>query len=172
MFNAEMDKQRFEMDQEQMEMEMQMMQDEISSREQDTDFMFNNNMESLRRDAEERMHEIERRKQEEGWSEEEYSNALAQYDEWYFNREFEIQSEYDQDMRDIQFDQRQYENFQSVVEQNEIYDDGARGFFGNPVAGSIRQGGFEENLEDPGFLAMVGIIITVGTTLFQVARGK
>lgn len=172
MFNAEMDKQRFEMDQEQMEMEMQMMQDEISSREQDTDFMFNNNMESLRRDAEERMHEIERRKQEEGWSEEEYSNALAQYDEWYFNREFEIQSEYDQDMRDIQFDQRQYENFQSVVEQNEIYDDGARGFFGNPVAGSIRQGGFEENLEDPGFLAMVGIIITVGTTLFQVVRGK
>jgi len=172
MFNAEMDKQRFEMDQEQMEMEMQMMQDEISLREQDTDFMFNENMEGLKRDAEERMHEIDRRREEEGWSEEEYSNALAQYDEWYFNREFEIQSDYDQDMRDIQFDQRQYENFQSVVEQNEIYDDGARGFFGNPVAGSIRQGGFEENLEDPGFLAMIGIIITVGTTLFQVVRGK
>ena len=45
----------------------------------------------------------------------------------------EIQSNYDSSMREIEFDQRQYQNFQTVVETNELYQEGERGFFGNPI---------------------------------------
>ena len=38
--------------------------------------------------------------------------------------------------------------------------------------GTVRQGGFTDDLSDPGNLAMIGIIVTVGTTLLQLARGK
>ena len=75
-------------------------------------------------------------------------------------------------MREIDFDQRQYQNFQTVVESNELYQEGERGFFGNPIPGTVRQGGFTDDLSDPGNLAMIGIIVTVGTTLLQLARGK
>ena len=54
----------------------------------------------------------------------------------------------------------------------EVYSEGDRGFFGKPKSGGIKAGGPEEMLRDPTMLAMAGLVVTVGATLLQMARGK
>jgi hypothetical protein len=54
----------------------------------------------------------------------------------------------------------------------EIYGDEDRGFFGKPKAGALKTGGPGEMMQDPTMLAMAGLVVTVGATLLQMARGK
>jgi hypothetical protein len=54
----------------------------------------------------------------------------------------------------------------------EVYGDDERGFFGKPKAGALKTGGPEEMMQDPTMLAMAGLVVTVGATLLQMARGK
>jgi hypothetical protein len=171
-YRAEIEKQRLSMDQAQLETEMIQMQNDLNSRQNDVNNFYDSSMSDLENESNYRLDEIERRKADEGWSDERYQQELSNFDKWYFERQYEIQSEYDNSQRDIEFDQRQYENFSTVVETNELYQDGERGFFGNPMPGTIRQGGITDNLSDPGTLAMIGIVVTVGTTFLQLFRGK
>ncbi len=171
-FQAEVDKERLSMDKEQFEAEMMQLEREIQSRQSDADNFYNDSLAELTIEADMRLQELENRRVDENWSDERYQQELAEYDKWYLDRTYEIQSNYDSRMREIDFDQRQYQNFQTVVESNELYQEGERGFFGNPIPGTVRQGGFTDDLSDPGNLAMIGIIVTVGTTLLQLARGK
>ena len=171
-FQAEVDKERLSMDKEQFEAEMMQLEKEIQSRQSDADNFYNDSLAELTIEADMRLQELENRRVDENWSDERYQQELAEYDKWYSDRTYEIQSNYDSSMREIDFDQRQYQNFQTVVESNELYQEGERGFFGNPIPGTVRQGGFTDDLSDPGNLAMIGIIVTVGTTLLQLARGK
>ena len=171
-FQAEVDKERLSMDKEQFEAEMMQLEREIQSRQSDADNFYNDSLDELTIEADMRLQELENRRVDENWSDERYQQELAEYDKWYSDRTYEIQSNYDSSMREIDFDQRQYQNFQTVVESNELYQEGERGFFGNPIPGTVRQGGFTDDLSDPGNLAMIGIIVTVGTTLLQLARGK
>ena len=171
-FQAEVDKERLSMDKEQFEAEMMQLEREIQSRQSDADNFYNDSLAELTIEADMRLQELENRRVDENWSDERYQQELAEYDKWYSDRTYEIQSNYDSSMREIDFDQRQYQNFQTVVESNELYQEGERGFFGNPIPGTVRQGGFTDDLSDPGNLAMIGIIVTVGTTLLQLARGK
>ena len=171
-FQAEVDKERLSMDKEQFEAEMMQLEREIQSRQSDADNFYNDSLAELTIEADRRLQELENRRVDENWSDERYQQELAEYDKWYSDRTYEIQSNYDSSMREIDFDQRQYRNFQTVVESNELYQEGERGFFGNPIPGTVRQGGFTDDLSDPGNLAMIGIIVTVGTTLLQLARGK
>ena len=171
-FQAEIDKERLSMDKAQFEAEMAQMENEIQSREFEAEDLYSNSISDLAKEAEMRMKDLEARRINEDWSEERYQEELADYDQWYLDRTYEVQSEYDKRMREIDFDQRQYQNFQTVVETNEIYQEGERGFFGNPIPGTVRQGGFTDDLSDPGNLAMIGIVVTVGTTLLQLARGR
>lgn len=171
-FQAEIEKQRLSMDQAQLETEMMQMQNELSSRQSDADRFYENAMNDLNEESTFRLEELENNKQSEGWSDEVYQERLSEFDQWFFQRQFEIQSQYDDMLRNIDFDQRQYENLQTVIDTNEVYQDGERGFFGNPLPGSVRQGGIIDNLSDPGNLAMIGIIVTVAATLLQLARGK
>ena len=172
LFQAELDKQMLVMDQAQMEMEMMQMQDDISSRQFEAEAEYEFQKRELQQENEEYMNSIEERRADEGWDDEQYQEELREYDKWLLDKQFEIDQRHEQGLRDIEFEKRQYNNLQTVVNSNELYQDGERGFFGNPLPGSIRQGGFEENLEDPGFLAMIGIVLTVGTTLIQLSRGK
>lgn len=171
-FQAEVDKERLSMDKEQFEAEMMQLEKEIQSRQSDADRFYYDSLDELTIEADMRLQELENRRVDENWSDERYQQELAEYDKWYSDRTYEIQSNYDSSMREIDFDQRQYQNFQTVVESNELYQEGERGFFGNPIPGTVRQGGFTDDLSDPGNLAMIGIIVTVGTTLLQLARGK
>ena len=171
-FQAEVDKERLSMDKEQFEAEMMQLEREIQSRQSDANNFYNDSLAELTIEADMRLQELENRRVDENWSDERYQQELAEYDKWYSDRTYEIQSNYDSSMREIDFDQRQYQNFQTVVESNELYQEGERGFFGNPIPGTVRQGGFTDDLSDPGNLAMIGIIVTVGTTLLQLARGK
>ena len=171
-FQAEVDKERLSMDKEQFEAEMMQLEREIQSRQSDADNFYNDSLAELTIEADMRLQELENRRVDENWSDERYQQELAEYDKWYSDRTYEIQSNYDSSMREIDFDQRQYQNFQTVVESNQLYQEGERGFFGNPIPGTVRQGGFTDDLSDPGNLAMIGIIVTVGTTLLQLARGK
>ena len=171
-FQAEVDKERLSMDKEQFEAEMMQLEREIQSRQSDADRFYYDSLDELTIEADMRLQELENRRVDENWSDERYQQELAEYDKWYSDRTYEIQSNYDSSMREIDFDQRQYQNFQTVVESNELYQEGERGFFGNPIPGTVRQGGFTDDLSDPGNLAMIGIIVTVGTTLLQLARGK
>ena len=171
-FQAEVDKERLSMDKEQFEAEMMQLEREIQSRQSDADNFYYDSLDELTIEADMRLQELENRRVDENWSDERYQQELAEYDKWYSDRTYEIQSNYDSSMREIDFDQRQYQNFQTVVESNELYQEGERGFFGNPIPGTVRQGGFTDDLSDPGNLAMIGIIVTVGTTLLQLARGK
>ena len=159
-------------DKSQYEAEMMKLQNEIQSRETDAERFYEDSLLELSIEADNRLEELESRRIDENWSDERYQQELADYDKWYSDRTYEIQSNYDSSIREIEFDQRQYENLQTVVETNEIYQEGERGFFGNPIPGTVRQGGFTDDLSDPGNLAMLGIVITVGTTLLQLARGK
>ena len=152
--------------------EMAQLENEIQSRQFESEEFYDNSLVGLANEADARMQELEARRISEDWSDERYQNELSEYDQWYLDRTYEIQSDYDGRIREIEFDQRQYENLQTVVETNEIYQEGERGFFGNPIPGSVRQGGFTDDLSDPGNLAMLGIVITVGTTLLQLARGR
>ena len=171
-FQADIDKERLSMDKSQYEAEMMKLQNEIQSRETDAERFYEDSLLELSIEADNRLEELESRRIDENWSDERYQQELADYDKWYSDRTYEIQSNYDSSIREIEFDQRQYENLQTVVETNEIYQEGERGFFGNPIPGTVRQGGFTDDLSDPGNLAMLGIVITVGTTLLQLARGK
>ena len=54
----------------------------------------------------------------------------------------------------------------------EVYGDDERGFFGKPKVGALKTGGPEEMMQDPTMLAMAGLVVTVGATLLQMARGK
>ena len=171
-FQAEIDKERLSMDKAQYEAEMIQLQNEIQSRETDAERFYDDSLAQLTIEANNRAEELENRRIDENWSDERYQQELADYDKWYSDRTYEIQSNYDSRIREIEFDQRQYENLQTVVETNELYQEGERGFFGNPIPGTVRQGGFTDDLSDPGNLAMLGIVITVGTTLLQLARGK
>ena len=54
----------------------------------------------------------------------------------------------------------------------EVYGDEDRGFFGKPKMGGIKTGGPGEMLQDPTMLAIAGLVVTVGATLLQMARGK
>ena len=171
-FQAEIDKERLSMDKAQFEAEMAQMENEIQLREFEAEDLYSTSISDLAKEAEMRMKDLEARRINEDWSEERYQEELADYDQWYLDRTYEVQSEYDKRMREIDFDQRQYQNFQTVVETNEIYQEGERGFFGNPIPGTVRQGGFTDDLSDPGNLAMIGIVVTVGTTLLQLARGR
>ena len=171
-FQAEVDKDRLSMDKEQFEAEMMQLENEIQSRQFDADRFYDESLAELEIEADRRLQELESRRIDENWSDERYQQELAEYDKWYLDRTYEIQSNYDSSMREIEFEQRQYKNFQTVVETNELYQEGERGFFGNPIPGTVRQGGFTDDLSDPGNLAMIGIIVTVGTTLLQLARGK
>ena len=156
----------------QYEAEMAQLENEIQSRQFESEEFYDNSLAGLANEADARMQELEARRISEDWSDERYQNELSEYDQWYLDRTYEIQSDYDGRIREIEFDQRQHENLQTVVETNEIYQEGERGFFGNPIPGSVRQGGFTDDLSDPGNLAMLGIVITVGTTLLQLARGR
>ncbi len=171
-YQSEMEKQRLSMDQAQLEAEMLQMQNELNSRENDVNNFYSSSIEDLKNESSFRLDEIERRKADEDWSDEKYQQELSDFDKWELEREYEIQSEFENRQRELQFDQRQYENFSTVVETNELYQDGERGFFGNPMPGTIRQGGITDNLSDPGTLAMIGIVVTVGTTFLQLFRGK
>ena len=171
-FQADVDKERLSMDKAQYEAEMAQLENEIQSRQFESEEFYDNSLAGLANEADARMQELEARRISEDWSDERYQNELSEYDQWYLDRTYEIQSDYDGRIREIEFDQRQYENLQTVVETNEIYQEGERGFFGNPIPGSVRQGGFTDDLSDPGNLAMLGIVITVGTTLLQLARGR
>ncbi len=171
-YQSEMEKQRLSMDQAQLESEMIQMQNELNSRQNDVDNFYSSATKDLENESSYRQDEIERRRADENWSDEKYQQELSDFDKWELEREYEIQSEFENRQRDLQFDQRQYENFSTVVETNEIYQDGERGFFGNPMPGTIRQGGITDNLSDPGTLAMIGIVVTVGTTFLQLFRGK
>ena len=171
-FQADVDKGRLSMDKAQYEAEMAQLESEIQSRQFESEEFYDNSLAGLANEADARMQELEARRISEDWSDERYQNELSEYDQWYLDRTYEIQSDYDGRIREIEFDQRQYENLQTVVETNEIYQEGERGFFGNPIPGSVRQGGFTDDLSDPGNLAMLGIVITVGTTLLQLARGR
>ena len=171
-FQSEVDKERLSMDKEQFEAEMMQLENEIKSRQSDADRFYDDSVSELTIEADRRLQELESRRIDENWSDERYQQELAEYDKWYLDRTYEIQSNYDSSMREIEFEQRQYKNFQTVVETNELYQEGERGFFGNPIPGTVRQGGFTDDLSDPGNLAMIGIIVTVGTTLLQLARGK
>jgi len=171
-FQADVDKERLSMDKAQYEAEMMQLQNEIQSRGTDAERFYEDSLLDFSIEADNRLEELESRRIDENWSDERYQQEIADYDKWYSDRTYEIQSDYDSRIREIEFDQRQYENLQTVVETNEIYQEGERGFFGNPIPGTVRQGGFTDDLSDPGNLAMLGIVITVGTTLLQLARGK
>ena len=54
----------------------------------------------------------------------------------------------------------------------EVYGEDDRGFFGKPKTGSLKTGGPGEMMQDPTMLAMAGLVVTVGATLLQMARGK
>ena len=54
----------------------------------------------------------------------------------------------------------------------ELYGEDDRGFFGKPKIGALKTGGPEELMADPTMLAMAGLVVTVGATLLQMARGK
>ena len=54
----------------------------------------------------------------------------------------------------------------------EVYGEDERGFFGKPKVGSLKTGGPGEMMQDPTMLAMAGLVVTVGATLLQMARGK
>ena len=171
-FQAELEKQRLSMDQAKLEAEMMQMQTDLTARQSETDRFYDESLMNLENESSTRLEELERRKSEQNLSEEEYQEMLSDYDRWYLERQYEIDSEYDQRLRELEFDQRQYQNMQTVIDNNELYQEGERGFFGNPIAGTVRQGGVTDNLSDPGTLAMIGIVVTVGTTFLQLFRGK
>jgi len=54
----------------------------------------------------------------------------------------------------------------------EVYGDDDRGFFGKPKMGALKTGGPGEMMQDPTMLAVAGLVVTVGATLLQMARGK
>ena len=54
----------------------------------------------------------------------------------------------------------------------EVFGEDDRGFFGKPRIGQLKTGGPSEMLRDPTMLAVVGLVVTVGATLLQMARGK
>ena len=54
----------------------------------------------------------------------------------------------------------------------EVYGEDDRGFFGKPKMGGIKTGGPGEMMQDPTMLAIAGLVVTVGATLLQMARGK
>jgi len=54
----------------------------------------------------------------------------------------------------------------------EVYGEDDRGFFGKPKMGGIKTGGPGEMMQDPTMLAVAGLVVTVGATLLQMARGK
>jgi len=171
-FQAELEKQRLSMDQAKLEAEMMQMQTDLTARQSETDRFYDESLMNLENESSTRLEELERRRSEQNLSEEEYQEMLSDYDRWYLERQYEIDSEYDQRLRELEFDQRQYQNMQTVIDNNELYQEGERGFFGNPIAGTVRQGGVTDNLSDPGTLAMIGIVVTVGTTFLQLFRGK
>ena len=171
-FQAELEKQRLSMDQAKLEAEMMQMQTDLTARQSETDRFYDESVVNLENESSIRLEELEIRRSEQNLSEEEYQEMLSDYDRWYLERQYEIDSEYDQRLRELEFDQRQYQNMQTVIDNNELYQDGERGFFGNPIAGTVRQGGVTDNLSDPGTLAMIGIVVTVGTTFLQLFRGK
>ena len=61
----------------------------------------------------------------------------------------------------------------SQIDNKEYYSDEDRGFFSKPKIGSEKTGGgFEDIASDPTKLAMLGVLVTLGTTLLQLFRGN
>ena len=61
----------------------------------------------------------------------------------------------------------------SQIVNKEYYSDEDRGFFSKPKIGSEKTGGgFEDIASDPTKLAMLGVLVTLGTTFIQLFRGN
>ena len=99
------------MDKEQFEAEMMQLENEIQSRQFDADRFYDDSLAELEIEADRRLQELESRRIDENWSDERYQQELAEYDKWYLDRTYEIQSNYDSSMREIEFEQRQYKIF-------------------------------------------------------------
>jgi len=173
---AEIEKERLNMEQSDLEEQIVNEEQNIQSLKLNTENQYRENIEELEREHQRMLEELNAEQEKlilEGKIDEEEATLRRMKMEQLMKRELdEAEQDYNRQQRDIKFKESQLYRLQAQAERDDLYGEGERGFLFNPKAGTLKGAGWEERLRDPGFLAMAGIIVTVGTSLFQMARGR
>ncbi len=82
--------------------------------------------------------------------------------------------ELEREKMELEIERQNLENQENMRANNkEFFSEDDRGFFSKPKAGTEKTGGgFEDITSDPTKLAMLGLAVTLGTTLLQMFRGN
>ena len=82
--------------------------------------------------------------------------------------------ELEREKMELEIERQNLENQENMRANNkEFFSEDDRGFFSKPKAGTEKTGGgFEDIASDPTKLAMLGLVVTLGTTLLQMFRGN
>ena len=173
---AEIEKERLNMEQGALQEQIMNEEQNIQSLKRDSEDKYRDNIEDLEREHQRMIKELNAEQEKmilEGKLNEEDAKLRRMEMEQLMKRELdEAELDYNRQQRDIQFKETQLNRLQVQAERDDLYGEGERGFLFNPRAGTLKGAGWEERLRDPGFLAMAGIIVTVGTSLFQMFRGR
>ena len=173
---AEIEKERLDMEQGALKEQIANEEQNIQSLKLNSENQYRENIDDLEREHQRMIEELNAEQEKmilEGKLNEEEAKLRRMEMERLMQRELdEAELDYNRQQRDIQFKENQLNRLQVQAERDDLYAEGERGFLFNPKAGTLKGAGWEERLRDPGFLAMAGIIVTVGTSLFQMTRGK
>ena len=173
---AEIEKERLDMEQGALKEQIANEEQNIQSLKLNSENQYRENIDDLEREHQRMIEELNAEQEKmilEGKLNEEEAKLRRMEMERLMQRELdEAELDYNRQQRDNQFKENQLNRLQVQAERDDLYAEGERGFLFNPKAGTLKGAGWEERLRDPGFLAMAGIIVTVGTSLFQMTRGK
>ncbi len=176
---GEMRKQMVAMDQQQIVEEYSAKQDTLMSRRDQIENDYATSIEDANRDYENRIQEVENRRQycmDEGCDPEEIKEIIALETQIELDYQEDLgraESNYNREYSKWEFEMRNVSDVIEMGQREDLYEDGDRGFFSNPIVGSIKTGesDWEERMRDPGFLAIAGLVVTVGATVLQMVRG-
>ena len=177
---GEMRKQMVAMDQQQIVEEYSAKQDTLMSRRDQIENDYATSIEDANRDYENRIQEVENRRQycmDEGCDPEEIKEIIALETQIELDYQEDLgraESNYNREYSKWEFEMRNVSDVIEMGQREDLYEDGDRGFFSNPIVGSIKTGesDWEERMRDPGFLAIAGLVVTVGATVLQMVRGN
>ena len=177
---GEMRKQMVAMDQQQLVDEYSAKQDNLVSERDQIENDYAGRIDDANREYESRLQEIENRRQycmDEGCDQDEIKSIIELETQIELDHQEALsmaESDYNRNYSNWEFEMRNVSNVIEMGQREDLYEDGDRGFFSNPLVGSIKTGesDWEERMRDPGFLAIAGLVVTVGATLLQMFRGN
>ena len=177
---GEMRKQMVAMDQQQIVDEYSAKQDTLVSRRDQIENDYAAQIDDANRDYENRLQEVENKRQycmDEGCDQDEIKSIIELETQIELDHQEALsmaESDYNRNYSTWEFEMRNVSNVIEMGQREDLYEDGDRGFFANPLVGSIKtgEGGWEERMRDPGFLAIAGLVVTVGATVLQMFRGN